>query len=269
MRAMPIIWSTGVQASFPPESSLAAGFVASPNQEERAGGRAPDMIVLHYTGMQNADAALARLCDTKTKQKVSSHYFVYEDGRILQLVPEARRAWHAGESTWAGDADVNSRSIGIEIVNPGHEFGYPPFPARQIEAVTALCRDLVARHRIRADRVLAHSDVAPARKQDPGEKFPWERLHRAGVGHWAKPAPLAEGPVLKLGDRGEGVASLQTMLARYGYGVSVTGDYDEATAAVVTAFQRHFRPARIDGVADGSTLRTLTDLLAARPTAAA
>ncbi len=225
------------------------------------------MIVLHYTGMESAEAALARLCDPASE--VSAHYFVHADGRILQLVAEARRAWHAGESVWASDADVNSRSIGIEIVNPGHEFGYPDFPGRQIEAVTALCRDIIARHKIRADRVLAHSDVAPSRKQDPGEKFPWRRLHRAGVGHWVKPAPIGKGPTLTPGERGEAVAALQSMLARYGYGVAVTGDYDEATAAAVAAFQRHFRPARVDRITDGSTLTTLTDLLAARPIIAA
>jgi len=251
-----------VPSSFPPDSALVAAVAASANHGERRGG-APDMIVLHYTGMESAEAALARLRDSASE--VSAHYFVHADGRIIQLVAEARRAWHAGESVWAGDADVNSRSIGIEIANPGHEFGYPDFPAPQIEAVIALCRDLVARHHIRADRVLAHSDVAPLRKQDPGEKFPWARLHRAGVGHWVKPAPIKKGPVLAPGERGEAVASLQSMLARYGYGISVTGDYDEATAAVVAAFQRHFRPARVDRISDGSTLTTLTDLLAARP----
>ena len=252
--------------SFPPDSALVAAVAPSPNHGERRGGGAPDMIVLHYTGMESAAAALARLCEPAAE--VSAHYFVHEDGRIIQLVAEARRAWHAGESVWAGDADVNSRSIGIEIVNPGHEFGYPDFPDKQIEAVIALCRDIIARHSIRADRVLAHSDVAPLRKQDPGEKFPWPRLHRAGVGHWVKPAAIAKGPALAPGERGEAVASLQSMLARYGYGIAVTGDYDEATAAVVAAFQRHFRPARVDRITDGSTLTTLTDLLAARPTIA-
>jgi N-acetylmuramoyl-L-alanine amidase len=217
--------------------------------------------------METAAAALARLCDPASE--VSAHYFVHEDGRILQLVAEARRAWHAGESVWECDADVNSCSIGIELVNPGHEFGYPDFPERQIEAVTALCRDILARHNIRPDRILAHSDVAPMRKQDPGEKFPWQRLHRAGIGHWVKPAPIAKGPVLVPGARGEAVAALQSMLARYGYGISVTGDYDNTTAAVVAAFQRHFRPARVDRITDGSTLTTLTDILAARPIVAA
>lgn len=254
-------------AAFTPDPVLAAEVAASPNHGERRSIGVPDLILLHYTGMKTAAEALARLCDPAAK--VSAHYFVREDGRILQLVPEALRAWHAGKSVWDGDADVNSRSIGIEIVNPGHDFGYPDFPDRQIEAVIALCRDIAARRKIRAGRVLAHSDVAPSRKQDPGEKFPWRRLHRAGVGHFVEPAPIVEGPVLRRGDRGEAVASLQTELALYGYGVAVTGEYDETTAAVVAAFQRHFRPARIDGIADVSTVRTLTDLLAARPLAAA
>jgi N-acetylmuramoyl-L-alanine amidase len=254
---------------FRPDSKLVSEVAASPNHEERAGGRAPDLILLHYTGMQSALAALARLREAAGAQKVSAHYFVDEDGTITQLVPEARRAWHAGISSWESDNDINSRSIGIEIVNPGHEFGYPDFPPHQIDAVTALCRDITARHRIRSDRVLAHSDVAPGRKQDPGEKFPWGRLHEAGVGHWVAPTPISDAPYLAVGDCGETVSLLQMELAKYGYGISVTGNFDAATRDVVAAFQRHFRPARVDGVADGSTLTTLTDLLAARPDAAA
>ena len=256
-----------MQAPFRPDSALVIKVSASPTQGERVGVAAPDIIVLHYTGMADAEGALARLVDPAAE--VSAHYFVHDDGRIIQLVPEARRAWHAGESSWQGETDVNSHSIGIEIVNAGHDFGYPDFPDRQIKAVVALCRDIAARKKIRADRVLAHSDVAPMRKQDPGEKFPWQRLHRAGVGHWVKPTAIRKGPVLARGDRGEAVAALQTMLARYGYGVAVTGEYDETTAAVVGAFQRHFRPARVDRIADRSTLTTLTDLLAARPIIAA
>jgi N-acetylmuramoyl-L-alanine amidase len=247
---------------FEPDSRLVDTVTPSPNFEARAGG-APDMILLHYTGMQSAEEALARLRDTAAK--VSSHYLVHADGRVIQLVPEASRAWHAGESSWAGEADINSRSIGIEIDNPGPDFGYPDFPPRQIEAVIALCRDIAARHRIRADRVLAHSDVAPERKQDPGDKFPWDVLHRAGVGHLVPPAPLQAGPTLARGDRGEAVLMLQTMLARYGYGVSSSGEFDASTEAVVRAFQQHFRRARVDGVADTSTVATLRDLLASRP----
>jgi len=254
--------------SFRPDSRLVSDIAASPNHEERKGGRAPDMILLHYTGMPSSLAALARLREEK-EPRVSAHYFVDEDGTILQLVPESRRAWHAGLSRWNGEDDINSCSIGIEIANPGHEFGYPDFPPHQIAAVIALCRDIVPRHTIRADRVLAHSDVAvaPGRKQDPGEKFPWRQLHAAGVGHWVEPTPITESPVLAVGDCGETVSLLQMELAKYGYGISVTGNFDASTRDVVTAFQRHFRPARIDGVADSSTLTTLTDLLAARPAA--
>jgi N-acetylmuramoyl-L-alanine amidase len=255
--------------SFRPDSALVSDVAASPNHEERAGGRAPDMIVLHYTGMQSSLAALARLRDPSGDQRVSTHYFVDEDGTIVQMVPEARLAWHAGLSSWAGEQGINSCSIGIEIANPGHDYGYPEFPPHQIGSVIALCRDIAARNRIRADRVLAHSDVAPGRKQDPGEKFPWQKLHEKGVGHWVVPAAIADAPYLAVGDCGETVSMLQMKLADYGYGLSVTGRYDASTRDVVAAFQRHFRPARVDGVADASTFTTLTDLLAARPTAAA
>jgi N-acetylmuramoyl-L-alanine amidase len=253
---------------FTPDCKLVSDVAPSPNHEPRARGQAPDMILLHYTGMASALAALARLRDGSGSERVSAHYFVDEDGTIAQLVPEARRAWHAGTAFWAGETDINSCSIGIEIVNSGHEFGYPDFPPYQIDAVIALCRDIVARRRIRADRVLAHSDVAPGRKQDPGERFPWEKLHKAGVGHWVAPARVTGTARLTVGDRNETVSLLQSQLAKYGYGIATTGEYDESTRDVVAAFQRHFRPARVDGIADGSTLTTLTDLLAARPTAA-
>ncbi len=221
------------------------------------------MILLHYTGMPQASDALERL--TSPSSKVSSHYFVFEDGRVVQLVSEDRRAWHAGESFWAGETDINSCSIGIEIVNPGHDYGYPDYPAGQIAAVTALCRGILTRFTIPAERVLAHSDVAPSRKQDPGEKFPWHTLHDSGVGHWVRPAPLTEpGEMLSAGDRGEAVAKLQTALAAYGYGLTVTGSFDRSTRDVVTAFQRHFRPQRVDGNADASTRKTLKELLARR-----
>lgn len=246
---------------FRPDSPLVQRFAASPNHDARGVAR-PDMIVLHYTGMPSAEAALERLCAAESK--VSCHYFIEEGGEIAQLVPEARRAWHAGLSSWEGVTDINARSLGIEIVNPGHDFGYPDFLAPQIEAVVRLCREIITRYRIRPRRVLAHSDVAPTRKKDPGEKFPWSRLAAEGVGLWVEPAPLAPGPVLAVGDCGEAVSALQINLARFGYGLSVSGRFDPATRATVTAFQRHFRPTRIDGIADTSTLRTLDRLLAAR-----
>jgi N-acetylmuramoyl-L-alanine amidase len=245
---------------FAADSALVSRVKLSPNQDER---RLPaDILLLHYTGMACTSAAVERLCDPAAK--VSSHYVVEEDGNILQLVPEARRAWHAGRSSWEGASDINSRSIGIEIANPGHSFGYPDFPELQIAAVTALCRDIVTRYPIRAERVLAHSDVAPQRKLDPGEKFPWGRLHRAGVGAWVAPSPPRCGAVLARGDRGLDVFELQAALRDYGYGIEATGVYDELTEAVVVAFQRHFRPNGVDGRADASTGETLRTLLAAR-----
>jgi N-acetylmuramoyl-L-alanine amidase len=194
---------------------------------------------------------------------VSSHYFVFEDGRIAQLVEEERRAWHAGKSFWAGETDINARSIGIEIANPGHEFGYVPFPEAQIAAVIDLCRDILSRHLIPPARILAHSDVAPLRKEDPGELFPWDRLHAAGVGHWVQPEAIVEGRVLHAGDRGAAVADLKARFAAYGYCVLAGPDFDPDLAAVVTAFQRHFRPAKVDGAADPSTVTTLDRLVAA------
>jgi N-acetylmuramoyl-L-alanine amidase len=251
------------RSTFLPDSCVVTDVVPSPNHGERKDGRQADMIVLHYTGMQDANAALDRL--TASISEVSAHYLVFEDGRIVQMVKENRRAWHSGTSYWAGETDINSCSIGIEIANPGHEFDYPPFPSRQIAAVTALCRSIMSRFTIPAERVLAHSDVAPSRKQDPGEKFPWRTLHDSGVGHWVKPTPtVEEGTALTPGDDGDAVAELQSSLAKYGYGIKANGVYDSDTRDVVTAFQRHFRPQCVDGIADASTQKTLQELLARR-----
>lgn len=251
---------TGPMQEFAADSALVSRVKPSPNQDERL--LPADILLLHYTGMACTCAAVERLCDPAAK--VSSHYLVEEDGSILQMVPEVRRAWHAGRSSWEGVSDINSRSIGIEIANPGHSFGYPDFPELQIAAVIALCRDIVARYGIRADRVLAHSDVAPQRKLDPGEKFPWGQLHRAGVGAWVAPPPPRCGAALALGDRGLEVFALQAALRDYGYGIEATGVYDELTEAVVVAFQRHFRPNCVDGRADASTGETLRALLTTR-----
>jgi N-acetylmuramoyl-L-alanine amidase len=249
--------------AFPPDSCVVAKVLPSPNHGEREGGRQPDMIVLHYTGMADAESALELL--RARGGNVSAHYFVFEDGRVVQMVPESRRAWHAGKSEWAGETDINSCSIGIEIANPGHDHGYPDFPMRQIAAVTALCRSIQTRNNIPPVRVLAHSDVAPARKQDPGEKFPWRTLYDSGVGHWVKPAPIMNfGQPLAAGSRGDAVTALQKALREYGYGVKAGGEYDSTTFEVVTAFQRHFRPERVDGIADPSTRNTLQELLASR-----
>lgn len=223
------------------------------------------MLILHYTGMPDADQACRWLCNPSSE--VSSHYFVHEDGRTEQLVPEARRAWHAGVSFWRGETDINSRSIGVEIANPGHAGGSPDFTEAQIEAVIALSRDICIRNNIFPHMVLGHSDIAPGRKQDPGEKFPWARLHAAGVGHWVEPEPIADGRSLQRGDEGEPVAALRTMFAHYGYGIEIENVFDDRTEAVVTAFQSHFRQARVDGVADASTIATLHRLASAMPSA--
>jgi N-acetylmuramoyl-L-alanine amidase len=242
---------------------LSPAFHPSPNHGGRGDGPL-DILLLHYTGMPDADQALAWLCNPESK--VSTHHFIYEDGRVLSLVPEARRAWHAGASRWGDATDINSRSIGIEIANPGHPGGLPDFPDAQIEALIALCRGIVERHPIPPHRVLAHSDVAPGRKLDPGERFPWARLAAAGIGHWIEPQPIgAESSALRLGDSGGEVEGLQQMLALYGYGIDICGVFDRRTEDVVAAFQRHFRPARIDGVADRSTIETLRRLLEALP----
>jgi N-acetylmuramoyl-L-alanine amidase len=229
----------------------------------RKDGLQPQILLLHYTGMKTGAAAEDRLCDPQAE--VSAHYLVHEDGEIVQMVPERERAWHAGKGSWHGREDVNSQSIGIEVVNPGHEFGYRRFPGRQVAALIPLCRGIIERWGIRADMVLAHSDVAPGRKVDPGVLFPWSILARAGVGHYRPAAPRSDGPVLRPGDSGDAVAQLQLSLAAYGYGINVTGAYDGPTEAVVAAFQRHFRRSLVDGVADASSIDTLRRLIATRP----
>ena len=233
----------------------------SPNFDDRQGSPV-DILLMHYTGMETGEAAVERLCDPAAK--VSAHYCVFEDGRVLRLVAEAKRAWHAGVASWMGETNINARSIGIEIVNPGHEFGYRAFPEAQIAAVEALAAEILARHPIPAHRVLGHSDVAPERKEDPGELFPWVRLAQKGIGiypNWnelccgigprAAPEPLAEGPEL---------AALQTALRAIGYGIAVTGLASAAGDAVIRAFQRHFLARQLGGGADGETLATARKL---------
>jgi N-acetylmuramoyl-L-alanine amidase len=253
-------------SAFPCDYSGAAA-APSPNFGERAGGRAPDILLLHYTGMETADGALKWL--RAPESQVSCHYFVHEDGRVDQLVRESDRAWHAGKSFWKGEIDINSASIGIEIANAGHPGGLPDFPEAQVNAVIELCLDCGRRWKIAAERVLAHSDVAPIRKVDPGEKFPWNRLHAAGVGHWVEPSPIAGGRFFQQGDAGQPVEALQTMLSLYGYATEINGYYSEKTEGDVAAFQRHFRPERVDGIADFSTIDTLHRLLSALPRLAA
>jgi N-acetylmuramoyl-L-alanine amidase len=212
------------------------------NHDERPAGTPVDMLVLHYTGMPSVEEALVRLCDPGSK--VSAHYLIDEDGTVVALVDETRRAWHAGIACWRGARDVNARSIGIELVNPGHEFGYRPFPEAQMAALESLAKGILARHPIPARNVVGHSDVAPTRKQDPGELFDWRRLAAAGIGLWPEGAvPCPGGP--------DAVAA---MLAEYGYDVA------DVTAAVV-AFQRRFSPERIDGVADADIVGRVAALL--------
>ena len=240
----------------------------SPNFGPRNNGILPDAIILHYTGMASGALAEARLCDGSTE--VSAHYLVHENGRIAQMVPEAARAWHAGASFWAGATDINSHSIGIEIANAGHANADPSQPAPafepvQIQAVIALCQDIIQRWNIKPERVLAHSDISIGRKIDPGEMFPWSDLHAAGVGHYVIPAPIGGGRFFVRGDSGQPVEALQSMLALYGYQVPINGAFDLETEKAVNAFQRHFRPERIDGVADASTIETLHRLLKSIP----
>jgi N-acetylmuramoyl-L-alanine amidase len=212
--------------------------------------------------METGPGALERLRDPASK--VSAHYLVEEDGRCFRLVPEERRAWHAGQSFWRGERDVNGVSLGIEIVNRGHEWGYRPFPDPQIEAVVGLLDAVRSRWDVPNARILGHSDVAPARKTDPGELFPWKRLAEAGHGLWYEPEPeriAALGAPLDVGDEGAGVFVLQAGLHRLGFEPKPSGVYDAETAAIVTAFQRHWRPERVDGVADGETRARLVGIL--------
>jgi N-acetylmuramoyl-L-alanine amidase len=228
---------------------------ASPNFNAR---RLPlSMLVLHYTGMETGEAAIERLCDPDAA--VSAHYVVEEDGRIIQLVAEDQRAWHAGKGVWRGCEEVNSASIGIEIVNGGHDFGLPEYPEPQIEAVLALSQAILARHPIAACDVIGHSDLAPDRKQDPGEKFPWKRFAEKGVGLW----PDAVAPGFAPSAPGEGGASVQALrqaLHEIGYGVAPSGAYDDALKSVVLAFQRRFRPDGLTGVADEETCALIEGL---------
>ena len=247
----------------------------SPNHDERPPGTPIDTLILHYTGMRSAEEAIARLRDPASR--VSCHYVVEESGACWRLVPEGRRAWHAGVSHWRGHDALNGRSVGIEVVNPGHEWGYRPFPAAQMAAVRDLALGLLARHPIPPRNVVGHSDVAPGRKQDPGELFDWEGLARAGVGLWPHGVADAGG-----GDAvrdAAGLAPVRAALGRIGYRVApgevrgggpgydrsgydvlgrdrdgdAPGGWDPALGAVLRAFQRHWRPAGVTGEADAGT----------------
>ncbi len=217
--------------------------IPSPNQGPRLAGTPIDMLVLHYTGMRDGRSALERMGDPAAQ--VSAHYMIEEDGTIYTLVDEDRRAWHAGVGSWRGHGDINSRSIGIELVNPGHEFGYRAFPQPQMEALAQLAPEILARHPIPTRNVVAHADVAPTRKEDPGELFDWEFLAARGIGLWPQTIrPMAH-------------VDVDAALARWGYAIP-----PEGSKAALIAFQRHFRPSNIAGEADEETVARLMALLA-------
>jgi N-acetylmuramoyl-L-alanine amidase len=256
----------------------------SPNFDDRK--RPIRFIVLHYTGMQSADGALRVLSDPLPQReaylkeipaspllvdgrpadrvlvpapmsKVSSHYLVYEDGRVFQLVDEAKRAWHAGRGSWDGEADVNSCSIGIEIANGGHDFGLPDFPEAQIQSVMTLVHAIMERHGLDRQHVIGHSDLAPSRKPDPGEKFPWKRLAERGLSIWPVASPEdGDQRVLfdTLGTMDSGISVIQTGLGTIGYGVEVNGTYDGVLQDIIRAFQRRFRQSKADGIIDVETV---------------
>lgn len=229
----------------------------SPNFNDRK--HPIDMLVLHYTGMESGQAALDRMRDEAAG--VSAHYMLWEDGRVVQLVGEDKRAWHAGVSKWQGDEDLNSRSIGIEIVNGGHDWPLaggvlPPYPEVQIEALFELCHGILERWDIPASRIVGHSDIAPMRKQDPGEHFPWERLARSGIGLW--PAPDSERSAIA--PDVIDIGRMQKMLARIGYDVPQSGAFDDQTKAVLLAFQQRWMQDAVTGGADAVTFQRIAQL---------
>jgi N-acetylmuramoyl-L-alanine amidase len=248
------------KAKFKADSKLASAVCPAVNVEPRRGGvKQPSLLILHYTGMSSAAKAIDWLA--RAESHVSCHYVIDENGVITQMVPERLRAWHAGQSFWRGETDINSHSIGIEIQNPGHEHGYPDFPKAQMAAVIALGKDIVKRNRMKRDAVLAHSDIAPQRKIDPGEKFKWSELAAHGLGLFVKPSPVRpDDEGLGTGAKGNSVLAAQKLLSAYGYDVTPTGELDLKTSRAVRAFQLHFRPRRVDGRIDRSTMLTLARL---------
>lgn len=241
------------------DTFLPGTFISSPNKGERRSSSAIDMIILHYTGMSSEECALKWLCDPFSE--VSCHYFVRENGELVQIVPEQCRAWHAGQSSWQKNTDLNSCSIGIEISNPGHEGGLIPFSPPQIQTTIHLCRDLIQRYSLPPERILGHSDVAPYRKRDPGEHFPWADLKAAGIGYYPNLPFFESKIVMEKGAQGEEVHIFQAALEKYGYDIPVTGFFCERTDYVVKAFQRHFCPQTIDGKVTLHLMHTLQKLL--------
>ncbi|MEO1695449.1 MAG: N-acetylmuramoyl-L-alanine amidase [Pseudomonadota bacterium] len=248
--------------AFRADSPHVDALVPAVNVEARRNGATADILLMHYTGFATGPQAIDWLA--RAESGVSCHYVVDVDGVTTQMVREADRAWHAGESNWQGVTDINSCSIGIEIQNPGHDRGYPEFPDAQMQAVLDLSCDIIERHHLRPERVLAHSDIAPHRKIDPGEKFNWRWLSERGVGVWVDPAPETGGGAADCSDPGA-IGEAQRLLSSYGYHVPVSGSLCPRTAIVLTGFQRHFRPSRVDGRLDTSTLETLRRLIAAVP----
>ena len=243
-----------------PDSRLVNRVHPAENFEPRRKGVKPSILLMHYTGMPSCEKAIDWL--SRRESKVSCHYVIDIEGSVTQMVSEKLRAWHAGVSRWRGERDINSHSIGIEIHNPGHGDDYNEFPDRQMQAVTELSREIIARWGIAQENVLGHSDVSPGRKIDPGEKFDWAGLAAAGVGRWVEPEPL--GPLIGTHSRQvteEAIAHVQRLLAGYGYGVEINGRLDAEGRDVISAFQRHFRPQRVDGVIDASTMATLERLI--------
>lgn len=233
----------------------------SPNYNER--NLPVSILVLHYTGMESGAAARERLCDANSD--VSAHWLVHEDGTTEALVDEDKRAWHAGVGSWNGITDVNSASVGIEIVNGGHNVlekdgSLPSYPDVQILAVVKLAKDILGRHDIKACNIVGHSDIAPGRKQDPGEHFPWAGLAAASIGLWPKATSIDNRIIFSPGDRDRGIAIIQRGLADLGYGASVTGCLDAPTQAIIRAVQRRYRPEKIDGIIDMSILEILKQL---------
>ena len=249
---------------FTPDSRLVRKLHPSTNINERRDNLKPETLIHHYTGLPTVERSIAVLADPICQ--VSCHYVIDELGTITQMVAEAMRAWHAGVSSWKGITDINSWSIGIEIQNPGHELGYPDFPDDQMASVIALSKDIIERNGIPAAHVLAHSDIAPLRKIDPGEKFPWSELAANGVGHWIQPTPIAsKDNRLQHDVTDASVPNFQARLQKYGYGCPQTGALDDETTKFIAAFQRHFRPELVSGILDQSTIQTLDNLINTLP----
>jgi N-acetylmuramoyl-L-alanine amidase len=236
-------------------SNLVDRYQASPSHEQRAGGMSPRLLVLHYTGMASGQIAADWLCNPASR--VSCHYLIDVDGTIIQMVDEDRRAWHAGTSNWHGEIDINSASIGIEIQNLGHSGGCPEFPKSQMQRLAVLCLDIMKRHHMKPQDVVAHSDVAPGRKIDPGDAFDWAYLAACGIGQMV----IAAGDALPEADLND----VQNSLARLGYGIEVTGQYDARTRIVIEAVQRRYRRTLVNGKLDVETQDVLRRLLAIQP----